>query len=95
MEALPSMPLSSLLPVCKLSQYKRGIANHLEGPVFTKAIPVEGGFKVTIPETPAGTAPLNGQSYVVLTGCDKVVSDDTVAAGPAIIEVRILLFIIH
>lgn len=36
---------------------------------------------MTIPEGFAG------QSYVVLTGCDDYVSDDTVAAGPAIVEV--------
>ena len=29
----------------------------------------------------------NGQSYVVLTACKDVVNDDTVAAGPAIVEI--------
>jgi hypothetical protein len=52
------------------------------GPTFVEATPVEGGFQVKIPEGFAG------QTYVVLTGCDEFVSDDTVAAGPAIIEVR-------
>jgi hypothetical protein len=51
------------------------------GPTFVPATPVNGGFSVTIP---AGFA---GQSYVVLTGCKDAVTDDTVAAGPAIIEV--------
>ncbi|KAF5006428.1 hypothetical protein FDECE_7188 [Fusarium decemcellulare] len=51
------------------------------GPTFVEATAVEGGFSVEIPEGFAG------QSYVVLTGCKDVVSDDTVAAGPAIIEI--------
>ncbi|KAJ6447030.1 2-methylisocitrate lyase, mitochondrial [Purpureocillium lavendulum] len=50
------------------------------GPTFVEATPVQGGFSVKIPEGFAG------QSYVVLTGCNDSVSDDTVAAGPAIIE---------
>ena len=52
------------------------------GPTFVPATPVKGGFTVKIP---AGFA---GQSYVVLTSCKDTVNDDTVAAGPAIIEVR-------
>lgn len=52
------------------------------GPTFVEATPVDGGFSVEVPEGFAG------QTYVVLTGCDKSVTDDTVAAGPAIIEVR-------
>lgn len=51
------------------------------GPVFVDATPVEGGFTVKIPEGFAG------QTYVVLTGCKDFVTDDTVAAGPAIIEI--------
>lgn len=51
------------------------------GPTFVEAQAVEGGFSVEIPEGFAG------QTYVVLTGCKDAVSDDTVAAGPAIIEV--------
>ncbi|KAF9766046.1 hypothetical protein IL306_001585, partial [Fusarium sp. DS 682] len=50
------------------------------GPTFVEAKAVDGGFSVEIPEGFAG------QTYVVLTGCKDVVSDDTVAAGPAIIE---------
>jgi hypothetical protein len=51
------------------------------GPTFVEAEAVEGGFSVEIPEGFAG------QTYVVFTSCKDVVSDDTVAAGPAIIEV--------
>ncbi|KAF4339642.1 stress response rds1p [Fusarium beomiforme] len=51
------------------------------GPTFVEAKAVDGGFSVEIPEGFAG------QTYVVLTGCKDVVSDDTVAAGPAIIEI--------
>ncbi|KAL9039208.1 MAG: hypothetical protein Q9214_004972 [Letrouitia sp. 1 TL-2023] len=57
------------------------------GPVFTEATPVAGGFSLTVPTAPEGTAPIAGQSYVVLTGCNETVSDDTVAAGPAIVEI--------
>lgn len=53
----------------------------LTGPIFVDTVAVEGGFELQIPEG------VNGQSYVVLTGCNDTVSDDTVAAGPAIIEV--------
>ncbi|KAG8668474.1 hypothetical protein FPOAC2_07761 [Fusarium poae] len=51
------------------------------GPTFVEAKPVDGGFTVEIPEGFAG------QTYVVLTSCNTAVSDDTVAAGPAIIEI--------
>jgi len=51
------------------------------------ATPVTGGFSVKVPTAPMGTAPINGQSYVVLTGCNTTVTDDTVAAGPAIVEI--------
>ncbi|KAI9675284.1 MAG: hypothetical protein M1817_001186 [Caeruleum heppii] len=53
----------------------------LTGPIFVDTKAVDGGFELTIPEG------VNGQSYVVLTGCKDKVSDDTVAAGPAIIEI--------
>lgn len=55
------------------------------GPTFVEAKPVEGGFSVEIPEGFAG------QTYAVLTSCKDSVSDDTVAAGPAIIEVSSLI----
>lgn len=51
------------------------------GPTFVVATPVDGGFSVTIPTG------FNGQSYAVLTGCNETVTDDTTAAGPAVIEV--------
>ena len=51
------------------------------GPTFVEATPVDGGFSVKIPEGFAG------QTYAVLTSCKDSVSDDTVAAGPALIEV--------
>ncbi|KXJ87306.1 ferritin-like domain-domain-containing protein [Microdochium bolleyi] len=51
------------------------------GPTFVKATAVAGGYSFTIPEGFAG------QTYVVLTGCASEVTDDTVAAGPAIIEI--------
>ncbi|KAL7904472.1 ferritin-like domain-containing protein [Trichoderma velutinum] len=51
------------------------------GPIFVPAKPVNGGFSVTIPKGFAG------QTYVVLTTCNESVSDDTTAAGPAIIEI--------
>jgi hypothetical protein len=53
----------------------------ITGPIFVVATAVEGGFSLVVPEGD------NGQVCVVLTGCNKVVSDDTVAAGPAIVEV--------
>lgn len=51
------------------------------GPTFVPATAVNGGYTVQIPEGFAG------QTYVVLTACNETVSDDTVAAGPAVIEV--------
>ena len=51
------------------------------GPTSVEAYPVEGGFKVKIPDG------FFGQTYVVLTSCKDSVTDETVAAGPAIIEV--------
>ncbi|OBT71249.1 hypothetical protein VF21_09482 [Pseudogymnoascus sp. 05NY08] len=51
------------------------------GPTFVEATPVSGGFEVTIPMG------FSGQSYAVLTSCKDTVSDDTTAAGPAIIEI--------
>ena len=52
-----------------------------------RATAVDGGFTLTVPTAPNGTAPISGQTYVVLTGCNTTVSDDTVAAGPAAFEV--------
>ena len=52
-----------------------------------RATAVDGGFTVTVPMAPKGTAPISGQTYAVLTGCNTTVTDDTVAAGPAVFEV--------
>ena len=57
------------------------------GPIFVPATAVDGGFSLTVPTAPNGTAPISGQTYVVLTGCNTTVTDDTVAAGPAVFEV--------
>ncbi|KAL9104931.1 MAG: hypothetical protein Q9163_000176 [Psora crenata] len=57
------------------------------GPVFAPATAVDGGFTLTVPQAPQGSAPISGQTYVVLTGCNTTVTDDTVAAGPAVFEV--------
>ncbi|KAF3011649.1 hypothetical protein G7054_g7629 [Neopestalotiopsis clavispora] len=51
------------------------------GPTFVEATPVDGGFSVVIPEGFAG------QTYAVLTGCNESVTDETVVAGPALIEI--------
>lgn len=51
------------------------------GPTFVEATAVDGGFTAQIPDGFAG------QTYVVLTSCKEAVTDDTVAAGPAIIEI--------
>ena len=51
------------------------------GPIFVDATPVDGGFSLAVPKG------VEGQSYVVLTACNETVTDDTVAAGPAIVEV--------
>ncbi|KAE8450270.1 hypothetical protein EG329_006698 [Mollisiaceae sp. DMI_Dod_QoI] len=51
------------------------------GPIYDVATAVEGGFTAVVP------GGVNGQSYVVLTACKDRVTDDTVAAGPAIVEI--------
>ncbi|KAH7336063.1 ferritin-like domain-containing protein [Rhexocercosporidium sp. MPI-PUGE-AT-0058] len=51
------------------------------GPIYADVTPMDGGFKVVVPKG------VNGQSYVVLTGCKDRVTDETVAAGPAIVEI--------
>lgn len=53
------------------------------GPIFVAATASNGGteYCVTVPEGAAG------QTYVVITGCNEAVTDDTVVAGPAILEV--------
>lgn len=51
------------------------------GPLIVAAKAVDGGFELEVPKG------VNGQSYVVLTGCNGTVTDETVAAGPAIVEI--------
>ncbi|TAQ89661.1 hypothetical protein B7494_g2037 [Chlorociboria aeruginascens] len=51
------------------------------GPIIILATPIDGGVTLTVPEG------VNGQSYVVLTGCSDKVTDDTIVAGPAIVEI--------
>lgn len=51
------------------------------GPIFADATPIDGGFSVVVPKG------INGQSYVVLTGCPEAVNDETISAGPAIVEI--------
>lgn len=51
------------------------------GPIYADATAVDGGFTVVVPTG------INGQSYVVLTGCKDSITDSTVAAGPAIVEI--------
>lgn len=57
----------------------------ITGPIYVQATPVAGGYSVTIPAPSTGMP--NGQSYLVLTGCKDAVNDDTVVAGPGLIEI--------
>ncbi|KAH6679716.1 hypothetical protein B0J14DRAFT_304944 [Halenospora varia] len=51
------------------------------GPIFADVVPCEADYEVVVPEG------INGQSYAVLTGCTGEITDDTVGAGPAIVEI--------
>jgi hypothetical protein len=51
------------------------------GPVFADAMAVDGGFTTVVPKG------ISGQSYVVLTSCNTAATDDTIVAGPAVVEV--------
>jgi hypothetical protein len=51
------------------------------GPVYANVTAIDGGFSLVVPPG------VNGQSYVVLTACTDAVNDDTVVAGPAIVEI--------
>jgi hypothetical protein len=53
----------------------------ITGPISVPATPVIGGYSVMVPPG------VSGQTYVLLTACDEKVTDETTAAGPAIIEV--------
>ena len=54
------------------------------------ATPVPGlGFNVTVPEAPAGYAPIAGFTYVVLTSKKMgTLRDEDVLAGPASLEIN-------
>lgn len=52
------------------------------GPVFVEVTVVEGGYQVMVPKEG-----ITGQSYLVLTSCNTAATDDTIVAGPAIVEV--------
>jgi hypothetical protein len=51
------------------------------GPIFVEAKSVNGGYEVVVPKG------VSGQSYVVLTSCNTAATDDTIVAGPAVVEV--------
>lgn len=51
------------------------------GPVFTDVKEVDGAYEVVVPKGVAG------QSYIVLTSCNTSATDDTVVAGPAVVEI--------
>lgn len=51
------------------------------GPVFVNVVSVEAGFNVKVPSG------IEGQNYLVFTVYNNSVSDDSVVAGPAIVEI--------
>ncbi|MDI1490831.1 MAG: hypothetical protein OHK93_002036 [Ramalina farinacea] len=63
----------------------------LSDPVFapTTRLPNNGGFNTTVPAAPEGYAPINGPTYVVLSSCNTTLTDDTIVAGPATIEIHL------
>lgn len=52
------------------------------GPLYTDATPSDDGFTIKVPDG------VDGQSYAVLTACQDAVNDETIVAGPAIIEIE-------
>ena len=52
------------------------------GPVFVDVMAVNGGYEITVPK-----AGLAGQIYFVLTNCNTSANDDSIVAGPALLEV--------
>ncbi|KAI9852379.1 MAG: hypothetical protein M1838_000901 [Thelocarpon superellum] len=73
-------PHDVFVPATNLSQIYAAFLT-VALPVFVPATPVPGGFTIVIPQG------INGQAYVVLTGCNKLTTDSTIDAGPAIMEV--------
>ncbi|KAI9720445.1 MAG: hypothetical protein M1812_002951 [Candelaria pacifica] len=61
----------------------------LTGPIFSPAIrlPMNAGFNTTVPAPVQGYAPLNGLTYVVMSSSNTSLTDDTILAGPATIEI--------
>lgn len=53
------------------------------GPIFVPVFAAYGGFAADVP------AVIAGQSYFVICNCKDKVSDDTIVAGPVIVEVRL------
>jgi hypothetical protein len=53
------------------------------GPTFVDAKEVDGGFEAVVPKGFAG------QTYVVLTSCNTAATDDTIVAGPGLVEVTL------
>ncbi|KAL6788025.1 ferritin-like domain-containing protein [Trichoderma sp. SZMC 28012] len=83
MPVAPDSTITLLTPADKGAQiYAAFIA--VTGPTFVPAKAVNGGFSITIPKGFAG------QTYVVLTTCNESVTDDTTAAGPAILQVCLI-----
>jgi hypothetical protein len=93
-KAFPTLTASSMdMPIKTGSKVMLSVKDmHIEGkvygafitvtgPKFVDAMAVKGGFEVMVPEGIAG------QSYVVLTNCNTAATDDTIVAGPAVVEV--------
>ncbi|TKA79235.1 hypothetical protein B0A49_02855 [Cryomyces minteri] len=84
----PALPLKPF-PALALATAGPGRAHlyaafaSVTGPVFATLTPGADAlsWKVLVPQG------VNGQSYVVLTKCNETVTDDTVVAGPALVEV--------
>lgn len=51
------------------------------GPIFVNVTAVSGGFSTVVPTG------VQGQAYFVLCNCRDKVSDDTIVAGPVVLEV--------
>lgn len=93
-KAFPSLSASSKdMPIMEGSTVMLGTSGYkiegtvyaafiaVTGPTFVEAKSVDGGYEVVVPKGFAG------QSYVVLTSCNTAATDDTILAGPAIVEI--------
>lgn len=70
-------------PVTQDPSYIYGAFITVTGPVFVPVTALAGGTQFSL-SVPAG---IKGQSYVVLNCGNATVTDDTVLAGPAVVEV--------